>query len=40
MVVDDSVVVRGVFGRIIDAEPGMTVATTAVNGRAAVEAIA
>jgi two-component system chemotaxis response regulator CheB len=40
MVVDDSVVVRGVFGRIIDAKPGMTVATTAVNGRAAVEAIA
>ena len=40
MIVDDSVVVRGVFGRIIDAEPGMTVATTAVNGRAAIEAIA
>jgi two-component system chemotaxis response regulator CheB len=39
MVVDDSVVVRGVFGRIIDAQPDMKVATTAANGRAAIEAL-
>ena len=39
MVVDDSVVVRGVFGRIIDAQPDMKVATTAANGRAALEAL-
>jgi two-component system chemotaxis response regulator CheB len=39
MVVDDSVVVRGVFGRIVDAEKDMKVATTAANGRAALEAL-
>jgi two-component system chemotaxis response regulator CheB len=39
MVVDDSVVVRGVFGRIIDAQPDMKVATTAANGRAALDAL-
>ena len=39
MIVDDSVVVRGVFGRIVDAEQDMTVATTAANGQAALDAL-
>jgi len=39
MIVDDSVVVRGVFGRIVDAEKDMKVATTAPNGQAALDAL-
>jgi two-component system chemotaxis response regulator CheB len=39
LIVDDSVVVRGSLGRIIDAEPDMRVVTTAVNGQDAVDAL-
>lgn len=39
LIVDDSVVVRGALGRIIDAEHDMYVATTATNGRDALEAL-
>ncbi|MGI8509639.1 MAG: protein-glutamate methylesterase/protein-glutamine glutaminase [Gemmatimonadaceae bacterium] len=39
LIVDDSVVMRGALGRIIDAEHDMYVATTATNGRDALEAL-
>lgn len=39
LIVDDSVVVRGALGRIIDAEHDMYVATTATNGHDALEAL-
>jgi two-component system, chemotaxis family, protein-glutamate methylesterase/glutaminase len=37
MVVDDSTVVRGLIGRIIDATPGMQVVASAPNGRLALD---
>lgn len=37
MVVDDSTVIRGVLGRIIDAQPDMTVVSSAPNGRSALD---
>jgi two-component system, chemotaxis family, protein-glutamate methylesterase/glutaminase len=37
MVVDDSAVVRGLMGRIIDAEPDMHVVCSAANGRDALD---
>jgi two-component system, chemotaxis family, protein-glutamate methylesterase/glutaminase len=37
MVVDDSVVIRGLIGRVIDAEPDMEIAASAPNGRVALE---
>jgi two-component system, chemotaxis family, protein-glutamate methylesterase/glutaminase len=37
MVVDDSAVVRGLIGRIIDAEPDMHVVCSAANGRDALD---
>lgn len=39
LIVDDSAVVRGALGRIIDAEHDMYVATTATNGRDALDAL-
>ncbi len=39
LIVDDSAVVRGALGRIIDAESDMKVATTAPNGRMALDAL-
>lgn len=36
LVVDDSIVIRGLLSRIIDAEPGLEVASTAPDGRAGV----
>jgi two-component system chemotaxis response regulator CheB len=39
LIVDDSAVIRGALGRIIDAESDMTVATTAPNGRMALDAL-
>jgi len=36
MLVDDSAVIRGALGRIIDAEPGMVVAASVQNGEMAV----
>lgn len=37
MVVDDSTVIRGVLGRIIDAQPDMSVVASAHNGRSALD---
>ncbi len=39
LIVDDSAVIRGALGRIIDAEDDMTVATTAPNGKVALDAL-
>ncbi len=39
LLVDDSAVIRGALGRIIDAEPDMFVVTTAPNGRVALDAL-
>lgn len=39
LIVDDSAVVRGALGRVIDAEPDMYVVTTAPNGRFALDAL-
>ncbi|MEO7040900.1 MAG: chemotaxis response regulator protein-glutamate methylesterase [Gemmatimonadaceae bacterium] len=39
LVVDDSAVVRGVLGRIVDAQPDMRVVTTATNGSDALDAL-
>ncbi len=39
LIVDDSAVIRGALGRIIDAEADMTVATTAPNGKVALDAL-
>ncbi len=39
LLVDDSVVVRGAIGRIVDAEPDLIVVTTAPNGRVALDAL-
>ncbi len=39
LIVDDSAVIRGALGRIIDDEPDMLVATTAPNGRVALDAL-
>jgi len=39
LIVDDSVVVRGSLGRIIDAETDMRVVTTAVHGQDALDAL-
>ncbi len=39
LIVDDSAVVRGVLGRLVDAEPDMRVVTTASNGRDALDAL-
>ncbi len=39
LIVDDSAVVRGVLGRIVDAQEDMRVATTAMNGRDALDAL-
>lgn len=39
LVVDDSAVVRGFLGRVIDAEPDMCVVGTAGHGRAALEVL-
>lgn len=39
LIVDDSAVIRGALGRIIDAEPDLTVVTTAPNGRVALDAL-
>jgi len=39
LIVDDSAVVRGVLGRIVDAQGDMRVATTAMNGRDALDAL-
>ena len=39
LVVDDSAVVRGVLGRIVDAQPDMQVVTTATNGSDALDAL-
>jgi two-component system chemotaxis response regulator CheB len=39
LLVDDSAVVRGAIGQIIDAEPDLTVVTTAPNGRVALDAL-
>jgi two-component system chemotaxis response regulator CheB len=39
LVVDDSAVVRGVLGRIVDAQDDMRVVTTATNGRDALDAM-
>ena len=39
LLVDDSVVVRGAIGKIVDAEPDLTVVTTAPNGRVALDAL-
>lgn len=39
LIVDDSAVVRGVLGRIVDAQDDMRVATTATNGSDALDAL-
>jgi len=39
LIVDDSAVIRGALGRIVDAEPDMHVLTTAPNGRVALDAL-
>lgn len=39
LIVDDSAVIRGALGRIVDAEPDMLVVTTATNGRMALDAL-
>lgn len=39
LLVDDSAVIRGALGRIVDAEPDLTVVTTAPNGRVALDAL-
>lgn len=39
LIVDDSAVIRGALGRIIDAEPDLKVVTTAPNGRVALDAL-
>lgn len=39
LIVDDSAVIRGVLGRIIDAEQDMFVVTTATNGSVALDAL-
>ena len=39
LLVDDSAVVRGAIGRIVDATPDLRVVTTAVNGRQALDAL-
>jgi two-component system chemotaxis response regulator CheB len=39
LIVDDSAVVRGVLGRMVDAQDDMRVATTATNGRDALDAL-
>lgn len=39
LLVDDSAVVRGALGRIIEAEPDLRVVTTAPNGRVALDAL-
>ena len=39
LIVDDSAVIRGALGRIIDAEADMFVATTAPNGKVALDAL-
>lgn len=39
LIVDDSAVIRGALGRIVDAEPDMTVVTTAPNGKVALAAL-
>lgn len=39
LIVDDSAVVRGVLGRVVDAESDMRVATTATNGQTALDAL-
>ncbi|HEY0779930.1 MAG TPA: chemotaxis-specific protein-glutamate methyltransferase CheB [Gemmatirosa sp.] len=40
LIVDDSAVVRGSLGRMLDAEPDLKVVTTATNGRHAIDAVA
>jgi two-component system, chemotaxis family, protein-glutamate methylesterase/glutaminase len=39
LIVDDSAVVRGILGRMVDAQDDMRVATTATNGSDALEAL-
>lgn len=39
LIVDDSAVIRGALGRIVDAEVDMLVVTTAPNGRVALDAL-
>jgi two-component system chemotaxis response regulator CheB len=39
LIVDDSAVIRGALGRIVDAEPDMYVVTTAPNGKVALDAL-
>ncbi len=39
LIVDDSAVIRGALGRIVDSEPDMLVATTAPNGKVALDAL-
>ena len=39
LIVDDSAVIRGALGRIVDEQPDMLVATTAPNGRVALDAL-
>lgn len=39
LIVDDSAVVRGALGRILESEPGISVVTTAPNGRLALDAL-
>jgi two-component system chemotaxis response regulator CheB len=39
LIVDDSAVIRGALGRIVDDQPDMTVVTTAPNGRVALDAL-
>lgn len=39
LIVDDSAVVRGILGRIVDGAPDMRVVTTACNGRDAIDAL-
>jgi len=39
LIVDDSAVIRGALGRIVDAESDMTVVTTAPNGKVALDAL-
>lgn len=39
LIVDDSAVIRGALGRIVDGESDMTVVTTAPNGKVALDAL-
>lgn len=39
LIVDDSAVVRGILGRVVDSAPDMRVVTTACNGRDAIDAL-